>query len=190
MPPACLPACRYMVGHWSRGLMLAFFLAQVPMLSAERALSGALGCALLTPGVCPQHFLPACLPARLLACLTVCLPSRQTTCRGTCHQSHPAPQPLPSRACLRGYANLWLAPTNHWPCICPSPPALQAVWPNCARAPARCCHPGQPAAAVPLDFLGSLAPLGGDDRQPPLGDCSCRGCQAETVWLAFPSTCT
>lgn len=33
----------YMVGHWSRGLMLAFFLAQVPMLSAERALSGALG---------------------------------------------------------------------------------------------------------------------------------------------------
>ncbi|KAL4422737.1 hypothetical protein ABPG75_008934 [Micractinium tetrahymenae] len=33
----------YMTGRWSRGLMLAFFLAQVPMLSLERSLAAALG---------------------------------------------------------------------------------------------------------------------------------------------------
>jgi hypothetical protein len=36
------PCCRYMTGGWSGGLMLAFFLGQVPLMAAERRLAAVL----------------------------------------------------------------------------------------------------------------------------------------------------
>lgn len=44
-------SCRYMTGRWSGGLMLAFFLGQVPLMAVERQLAAALRC------LAPAHWL-------------------------------------------------------------------------------------------------------------------------------------